>query len=167
LGFESGEPALDRYFAEHAVANSRRGIGKAFVLRSPPGAPDLPAVIGFYTLSMAALERTALPVSTQKGVPAYPMPVALIGRFAIDRRAQRQGFGRVLLQDALERVLAVSEDIGCFGVLVDAKNGAAVAFYRSTGFEPTAPEPGAFPCRMFLPMKTLRGARKPTAPDPT
>jgi GNAT superfamily N-acetyltransferase len=119
----------------------------------------LPAIVGFYTLSMAALERAALPVSTQKGVPAYPMPVALIGRFAIDHRAQRQGFGRVLLRDALERVLAVGEEIGCFGVVVDAKNEAAVAFYRSAGFEPTPSAARTGPRRMFLPMKTLRGAR--------
>lgn len=141
------------------MANSRRGIGKAFVLRCPPGVAGRPAIIGFYTLSMAALERAALPAFAQRGLPAYPMPVALIGRFAIDGRAQRQGFGRVLLQDALERVLAVSEDIGCFGVLVDAKNEAAIAFYRAHGFEPTTHAVTAFPRRLFLPMKTLKGTR--------
>lgn len=32
-GFSCGEPALDTFFARHALPNDRRGLGRTFVLR--------------------------------------------------------------------------------------------------------------------------------------
>jgi hypothetical protein len=94
-GFSCGKHGLDDYFARHAVANDRAGIGRAYVLRHRVGdPPELPPVLGFYTLSMAAAESAQLAPALQKKLPKYPMPVALIGRLAIDQRATRQRLGK-------------------------------------------------------------------------
>lgn len=127
-----------------------------YVLRRPPDAPDLPAVVGFYTLSMCSLERDEVPDAQRKRLPAYPMPVALIGRFATDGRVQRQGFGEVLLRDALARIAASAQLIACFGVIADAKNERAEAFYARRGFARTKPDPAGFPRRMFLPATAIK-----------
>ena len=55
-GFKCGEPALDAFFARHALRNDHDGIGNTFVLPGA-GSPEEPAVLGFYTLSMADMER--------------------------------------------------------------------------------------------------------------
>jgi hypothetical protein len=60
-GFSCGEPALDSSFARHALPNDRRGLGRTFVLRRPAdGLEELPAVLGFYTISMADLETARM-----------------------------------------------------------------------------------------------------------
>jgi len=130
-GFCCGVPALDDFFARHALPNDRRGLGKTFVLRAQSGEP---AILGFYTLSMADLEIADLPDRVKRGLPQYPVPVARIGRLATDERVRGTGHGEDLLYDALGRIDAAADSIGCFGVLVDAKGERAAAFYAKYGF---------------------------------
>src|SRR5258708_24447299 len=93
-GFSCGKHALDDYFARHALGNDRAGIGRAYVLRRATGdPPDLPSILGFYTLSMAVAESAQLAAALQAKLPKYPMPVALIGRLAVDQRATHRGLG--------------------------------------------------------------------------
>ena len=160
--FSCGQPQLDDYFKRHALSNDWRGIGKTFVLHAKETDPkDLPHVLGFYSLSMAELATklpSRLPRALRKGLPKYPLPVALIGRLAVDHRAQRHGLGERLLGDALARVHAAATLLGCFGVIVDAKDREAVAFYETKyGFVPLDPG-GSVPQRLFLPMATLADA---------
>lgn len=129
-GFSCGKHALDDYLARHAVANDSAGIGRAYVLRRGPGDPvALPAVLGFYTLSMALTDPAHVATPPGKKLPNYPMPVALIGRLAIDRRAQGLRLGERLLLDALRRVVDAATILGCTGIVVDAKDEAAERFY--------------------------------------
>ena len=156
-GFSCGKHALDDYFARHAVANDRAGIGRAYVLRrAADDLPELPSVLGFYTLSMAAAESAQLAPALQAKLPKYPMPVALIGRLAIDRRATRRGLGEALLMDALRRVVDVASVLGCVGVVVDAKDEGAERFYTKYDFVTVTAE--AWPRRMFLPITTAQAA---------
>ena len=129
-GFRCGKRALDDYFARHAVANDQAGIGRAYVLRRPPGDDDAqPRVFGFYTLSMASVASEGLAAALVKKLPRYPMPVALIGRLAVDERVRGRRIGERLLVDALRRVVDASELLGCLGIIVDAKDADAERFY--------------------------------------
>ena len=73
----------------------------------------------------------------------------LLGRLARD--VGFPGTGRLLLLDALARLLRHSQDVAAAVVLVDAKDDKASRFYARYGFQGIAGEPK----RMFLPMKTL------------
>lgn len=159
-GFRSGIHTLDDYFARHALSNDRAGVGRCFVLRA--GDPGLPVVAGFYTLSMAAVQADVVRPLLRQRLPRYPLPVALIGRLAVDERARGQRFGERLLVDALSRVIDVGESIGCVGVIVDAKNEGAERFYRRYGFVTVDAED--WPRRMFIPLATARAA---ASTDPT
>lgn len=66
-GFCCGVHALDDFFARHAFTNDNVGLGKTFVLHPERETTGLPAVLGFYTLSMAEIEGTRLPSS-----PGHP-----------------------------------------------------------------------------------------------
>jgi GNAT superfamily N-acetyltransferase len=156
-GFSCGKHPLDDYFARHAVANDAAGIGRAYVLRRGGGDPaDLPVVLGFYTLSMASAESAHVSTVLAKKLPKYPMPVALIGRLAVDRRAQGRRVGEKLLLDALRRVVDAADLLGCTGVLVDAKDEDAERFYAKYDFVTVSSEGGRR--RMFLPIATARAA---------
>ena len=125
-GLTCGQPALDAFFANHAVRNHTTGIGTTFVFRGQ--AEDDPGILGFYTLSMASVPSKFLRKPLGRSLPRYPMPVALLGRLAIHQEAQGRGLGQRLLGDALRRVLAAGNMVGCVGVIVDAKNEAAESF---------------------------------------
>ncbi len=156
-GFRSGVHALDDYFRRHALPNDEAGIGRAYVLRrSDADDPALPAVLGFYTLSMALVVAAEVEASLGRRLPKYPMPVALIGRLAVDERARGRRIGEALLLDALRRVAEASEILGCVGVIVDAKDAAAEGFYTRYGF--VLVEAASWPRRMFLPIATVHDA---------
>lgn len=156
-GFKSGKGQLDHWFARHAYANDQRGLGATYVLRrdaEDASAVQLPEILGFYTLSMATIE-VAQAAKVLDNLPRYPTPAALIGRLAVDRRAQGRGYGEALLMDALARILTLAGDIGCAGVVVDAKDEDAERFYAKYGFVSVGAVAWPQPRRMFMTMGSL------------
>src|SRR5437867_568364 len=112
-GFACGKRALDDYFARHAVANDQAGIGRAHMMRkSNNDGDEVPRVLGFYTLSMASIGSDIAAAALERKLPRYPMPVALIGRLAVDHRVHGRRIGEALLMDALRRVIDVAEFVG-------------------------------------------------------
>lgn len=61
------------------------------------------------------------------------MPVARVGRLAVDTAFHGQKLAGALLADAAIR--AKRSEVAVFALVVDAKDGAAEAFYRHDGFE--------------------------------
>lgn len=156
-GFRCGTGALDDYFARHALANDREGIGRAYVLRRAENDdPALPRVLGFYTLRMALVEAQQAAKVTAKKLPRYPMPVALIGRLAVDERAKGRRLGDKLLLDALRGIVDASGILGCIGVIVDAKDEGAERFYAKYDFDSV--DEASWPRRRFLPSGVARAA---------
>ena len=103
---------------------------------------------------MASVTADSLTRVLREKLPRYPLPVALIGRLAVDERAQGRRLGEIILLDALRRVLDAAEVVGCMGAIVDAKDEGAERFYKRYDFETIAGE--AWPHRMFLSSATLR-----------
>ncbi len=157
-GFRSGTRALDDYFQRHALPNDLGDVGRAYVLdaSAEDAAAGLPPILGFYTLSMASVASQDAASVLARRLPRYPMPVALIGRLAVDERARGRRLGEALVLDALARVVEVSRLIACLGVIVDAKDAAAEGFYAKYDF--TTVDDTSWPRRMFLPMQIARGA---------
>lgn len=159
-GFSCGKHSLDDYFRRHAASNDAAGIGRTYVLHreAQPG-NSLPRVLGYYTLSMAVAAAAQVSGVIKKKLPRYPLPVALVGRLAIDQRAQGRRFGELLLMDALRRVVDAAAIVGCVGVVVDAKDDDAERFYAKYDFSTVAAE--GWPRRMFLPIRTAQAAFEP------
>ncbi|MFE8034300.1 GNAT family N-acetyltransferase [Thiohalocapsa marina] len=81
-----------------------------------------------------------------------------VARLAVAEQAQGGGIGNTLLRFALSLARRTADEIGCVGVVVDAKPDTT-AFYQRYGFEPLAVTEGAFhrpePIPMFLPLSTI------------
>jgi predicted GNAT family N-acyltransferase len=106
-------------------------VAAVFVAVYPPN----PQVLGYYTLSAAAVDLAKIPAKMAKGLPRYPrVPVTLLGRLAVDRGRQGMGLGELLLVDALQRSLAQTTEIGSVAVVVDALNREVAGFYTKYGF---------------------------------
>lgn len=144
-GFSCGVDALDRYIRTQASQDMRRRVANCFVA-VPDGATT---VAGFYTLSAASIPVHDLPDGETRRLPRYPvLPAALIGRLALDQGFKGRQLGAALLFDAALRALRA--DPAVLTVIVDAKDEAAVAFYRHHGFQAFA----GHPFRLFLPIDT-------------
>jgi GNAT superfamily N-acetyltransferase len=127
--FSSGTPALDRYFAQQVTQDVRRRATTCYVaVESATG-----MIAGFYTVAAAGIPLTDLPPALLKRLPRYPsVPVARLGRLAVDQRYRGQKLGGALLWDAIQR--AGRSEVAVFALVVDAKDDAAEAFYRHHGF---------------------------------
>ena len=146
--FSCGVPALDRYLRHQASQDIRRHVSATFVI-VPSGRSE---ILGYYTLSSHAMNIEALASPLAKKLPRYPLiPATLLGRLAVDGRHRGRGLGERLLLDALHRAWQSASDIGSVAVVVDAKDQAAIAFYRHFEFTPFRGRPD----RLYLPMDTI------------
>jgi GNAT superfamily N-acetyltransferase len=109
-----------------------------------------------------ALDRFFHRYAGQNELPRYPIPVLGLARLAVDKSAQSMGLGAQLLRFVLKLALNLAGDVGCAGVVVDAKPGA-VDFYAKYGFVPfellegqseARPQPTA----MWLPLQAIKVA---------
>lgn len=112
---------------------------------------DSRRLAGFFTLSAGSVGCSDLPESLARRLLRYPVPVALIGRHAVDSEFQRKDLGSILLADACSKVMQASAVLAVAGIVVDAKDESAAAFYTRFGFVPL---PGQ-PHRLLLPTKAL------------
>lgn len=90
---------------------------------------DADSVVASYGWCMAQLNPADAPSRLRKGAGRYPQPVALLARLGVDTAHEGRGLGAALLKDALLRLVALSDDIGCRGLLVHAESPEALDFY--------------------------------------
>ena len=130
-GFSSGVEALDRYFREQVTQDIKRRATACYVAVETATAK----VAGYYTLSAAGIALADLPEKLIKRLPRYPsVPVARLGRLAVDLNYRGRKLGGALLWDAMMR--SARSEVAVFALVVDAKDDQAEAFYRHHGFIP-------------------------------
>lgn len=139
--FTCGNLVLDQWFRTRASQDQKRHVAKVFV------ALHGDRVVGFYSLSRFTLTLDSLPAPLAKKLPKDDaIPAAIIGRLARAESEKGKGRGGLLVGDAIKRVLAASESVAAYAIVVDAKDDDAKHFYEGFGFIPLASRPR----RLFL-----------------
>lgn len=145
--FSCGVEILDVYLQRQARQDLKKRTAVPFVIT-----PDGSTIAGYYTLSQYTVQLDEIPAKVAQRLPKYPMvPATLLGRLAISSAFRGQGHGAALLMDALYRSLRHSLEVASAGVVADAKDAAAVSFYKKYGFL----ELPRIRARLFLPMGTV------------
>jgi GNAT superfamily N-acetyltransferase len=132
--FQSGNDTLDEWLRRRARANQVSGVSRTYVVA------DNMRVVGYYCLSSGALDLAGAPGAIRRNMPD-PIPMAVLGRLAIDRDWQGKGLGVALLQDAVLRTSQAAAIMGIRGILVHALSTEAKAFYERYGFAATPKHP--------------------------
>ena len=132
--FDCGEPSLNDWLVRRARANQATGASRTFVVCRDE------FVVAYYALAAGAVASTGAPGRVRRNMPD-PIPMAVLGRLAIDRTLQGQGIGRALLRDAALRVVQAAEAIAIRGILVQAISEDARRFYIACGFVPSPGDP--------------------------
>ena len=132
--FFSGVSSLDDWLKRRARPNQVSGASRTFILAEER------RVIGYYALASGAVTIADSTGRFRRNMPD-PIPVAVLGRLAIDRSQQGSGLGRALFRDCALRVVHAADAIGIRGILVHAISEQAKAFYLALGFDPSPSEP--------------------------
>ncbi|EZP82468.1 Histone acetyltransferase [Novosphingobium resinovorum] len=129
--FASGQhDTLDSWLRERALTSE--GLSARTYVICDAAVPK--RIIGYYTITTAMEQRTALPSAKLRRAMPEQVPLLLIARLAIDRDWQGLGLGGDLLGDALRRCLAASKIAGARGIAVHAIDETAAGFYEHHGF---------------------------------
>jgi GNAT superfamily N-acetyltransferase len=145
--FDCGHQSLDDWLKRMAL-RSEGSTARTYVVC------DGARVVGYYAVATGGVERDALPPKLRRNTPNL-VPVAIIGRLAVDRGYQGRGIGPGLLRDAFMRLAGVSRVIGIRAVLVHAIDDEARRFYLKQA------EFIEFPAEsrtLFLPIETIAAA---------
>ncbi|MGI9065034.1 MAG: GNAT family N-acetyltransferase [Pyrinomonadaceae bacterium] len=142
--FDCGAKELNAYLKQYSGQHERKGIGRTYVAVDEGQS----RIFGYYTISSGAVAFDTVP----ENLPHHPIPVALIGRLAVDNGAGGRGLGETLLIHALRSAQRVSEIMGLYAVVVDALNEKAKNFYMKYGFNELADDQ----LHLYLPIRTIK-----------
>jgi predicted N-acetyltransferase YhbS len=132
--FTSGMESLDLWLKHRALKNQVTGASRTFVVC------DGRRVLAYYALASNGVATDAAPGRFRRNMPD-PIPVAILGRLAVDQSQQGRGIGRALVRDAGQRLVQAADILGIRGMVVHALTMDAKAFYERVGFEPSPLDP--------------------------
>lgn len=134
-GFDCGEVALDEWLKRRAMVNQSSGASRTFVVTD-----ELGRVCGYYAVAAGAVSHQMATSKVRRNMPD-PVPVIVLARLAVDQRCQGAHLGASLLQDAVNRTVAVSHHAGVRALLVHALHDRAKQFYEHYGFQASPTHP--------------------------
>ena len=145
--FRCGKASLDAYLHKHARQDLERRMSVCYVLTDNS---NNDRIIGYYTISPGSIKRDLIPDAIKKKLGKYDdLPIMILGRLAVDISYHGQGYGQILLIDALKNCYEHSKGIGAWAVVVDPLDEDAKKFYLKFDF--TLLDSG----KMFLPMQKI------------
>ena len=128
-GFGCGTPSLDEWLKRRAMANQVSGASRTYVVTDLSEAGN--RVIGYYCLASGALAVVDAPGAVRRNMPD-PVPMAILGRLAVDGAWVSKGLGVALLQDAVLRTTQAADILGVRGVLAAKCQGTQSIAHSQT-----------------------------------
>ncbi len=126
--FNCGEPELDEWLKRRGMGNQLSGASRTFVVADKNN-----RVLGYYAIAAGAVSHPMATGAVRRNMPD-PIPVMVLARLAVDKNAQGIKLGGSLLQDAVNRAVAVSHNAGVRALMVHALHAGAKQFYEHYGF---------------------------------
>ena len=132
--FSCGVASLDDWLKRRARANQISGASRTYV------ASENLKVFAYYCLAFGALASSDAPGPLKRNMPD-PIPMAILGRLAVDQNWRGKGLGVALLKDAVMRTKEAAGILGIRGLIAHAISNEAKDFYESYGLvaSPTQP----------------------------
>ena len=124
-GFRCRSSEQTDWLLRYARQSAATGTTRVFVVTEHGS----DRVVAYYAWCMAQVQPLSAPARLRKGGGRYPQPVALLARLGVDVGHEGRGVGAGLLQDVFARLVGLSDDIGCRGLLVHAESAEAREFY--------------------------------------
>ncbi|WP_026358915.1 hypothetical protein [Aureimonas ureilytica] len=136
--FDCGDAAMNEFLRRYARQSHEQNASKTFCAIDV-ATPN--RVLGFYTITPAAVAHTVVPSHLKKGLAQHDVPGFKLARIATDRSVAGCGLGGQLLAAAALRCLRVATEAGGVLLIIDAKGERAAQWYQSYGAEPLQDSP--------------------------
>ena len=149
--FDCGNPTLTLWLKQHALANQYDDASRTYVVCANSN-----IVVGYYSIATGAVQRQIAPGQIRRNMPD-PIPVIVLGRFAVHTAHQDVGLGRALLRDTMLRTLTIAQQVTVKALVVHAISPDVVPFYLKYDFVPSLSDP----LLLFLPIRTIASALAP------
>lgn len=133
--FSCGEAVLDEWLKRRALSNQLSGASRTFVVVDQDQ-----RVCGYYAMAAGTVSHQQAISAVRRNMPD-PVPVMVLARLAVSTSAQGLQLGGALLQDAVNRSVAVSHNTGVRALLVHALHEQAKMFYEHYGFQSSPAHP--------------------------
>jgi len=133
--FDCAEAVLNDWLKRRALSNQSTRASRTFVVTDEGG-----HVRGYYAMAAGAVSHQLATGVARRNMPD-PVPVVVLARLAFDRRAHGLHLGAALLQDAVNRAVAVSHNAGVRALLRHAIHEKAKQFYEHYGFQSSPTHP--------------------------
>jgi GNAT superfamily N-acetyltransferase len=150
--FDCGEEALNDFLRRYARKSHELGGAKTFLAIDDTDK----AILGFYSLSPAAVEYARTPEIVRRGLARHDLPGFRLARLAVDRRFQGRGIGGQLLLAACRRCILAAAEVGGVVLIIDAKNAGVAGWYARYGAVPLQDAP----LTLLAPLATIAAALK-------
>lgn len=149
-GFDCGKPSMNEFLTRYAIKHSKLGLSRTYVLTEASDSSKKP-VAAYYTLAASTVARSDIPAT--QSLPAYPLPVVMLARLAVDHKHQGSGLGAKTLVYSLRQAANLSKaGLPAYGLILDVLDDQALKFYQHFKlFKPFTNDP----MRLFIPLKTL------------
>jgi len=167
-GFACGVERLDNYLKLSAKKQQKDDMTRVYVAVEDGQA----TVLGYHAINLGMMNVEAL-ARRPRGAPDHgELPVLFLGQVAVSEAAQGHGIGSILMHHVFEKACRISEQAGCFAIVLDVMgDGGEEAFqrrrawYAAFGFQPFASNRA----RLFMTMKQVRAIvqGQATGPAPT
>jgi len=139
--FRCGRAEVDDWLATKALQHQKKHLSVTKVLLGPED-----EIAGYFTLAMGQVNFSDLPIEVVKRLPRRVLPVAVLAWLGVSDDRQGQGFGRLLLAQALRDCHRAGETFPFVAVILDCLDERVKAFYRKWDFG----EVPGHPHRLFL-----------------
>ncbi len=121
MEFDCGDEAINAFF-ERSLDEVLLNNSQVYVLTRNN------KMIGFFALTMSSIRA----IINGKDLKH---PVCLLCQLGINLPFQDKGYGSYLIEQAIEKALKISNEIGCKGIVVDTYNKNQIEnFYGKQGF---------------------------------
>jgi hypothetical protein len=159
-GLDSGEPEINDFLHNDALAHGKVGYSKTWVIPNPADQQ----IQGFVTLAASTQPLSVVKLGEADSkvlggvlatAPFNRVPVVLIAYWGVQKKFQGHRVGNELLKFAFEEAMRVSGRIGFTGIVLEALNDKLVSSYERKGFV-LLPYPDPRKRRMMMSMDTAR-----------
>ncbi len=151
--FDCENKAINKFVAGSLKKQVKQSLSNCFVLVDTDNNDRF---VGFYTISAFSINADMLSVLSKGSLPAR-IPVSRLVMLGVDKEYKGRGLGKLLLQNIILRTVAAADEIGIYGLYLDADENA-YTFYEERGFIPLKSRENPAPTPMFIHIDTLRDA---------
>jgi GNAT superfamily N-acetyltransferase len=144
--FRSGQAEVDDWLRTKAWQHQKKHLSVTKVLLD-----DGNRIVGYYTLATGQIDFGDLPDDMSRQLPRRSLPVAVLAWLGVAEQRHGQGFGRILLAQALRDSYDAGDTFAFVAVILDCLTDAAKRSYRKWDF---AELPG-HPYRLFVGYRQL------------